>query len=225
MAKQHTDHQFEGELDQLRTALLAMAGQVEQMIALAMDALTQRDLELAQRTILLDRRVNRAELEIDQLCLLILAKRQPVASDLRFVTLALKMVTDIERIGDVVVNICERVAQLSKVPPLTNYVDVEQMAVIVRRMVHDAIDAFVHGDVAKAEAVLEQDNEVDELYHRVFRELLEHIRQRPDLVEAGVALQSVAKYLERIGDHGTNLAEQVIYLVRGTDLRHVGKLA
>jgi len=135
------------------------------------------------------------------------------------------MVTDIERIGDVVVNICERVAQLSKVPPLTNYTDVEQMAVIVRRMVHDAIDAFVHGDVAKAEAVLAQDDEVDELYHRVFRELLEHIRQRPDHVEAGVALQSVAKYLERIGDHGTNLAEQVIYLVRGTDLRHVGKLA
>lgn len=220
----HTDNQFEVELDQLRARLLAMAGLVERMIADAIDALTRHDRSLADRTILLDRRVNRAELDIDQLCLMILARRQPVASDLRFVTLALKMVTDIERIGDIVVNVCERVMQLEEAPALTDYADIERMAQIVRAMLRDAIDSFVHGDGDKAEQVLARDDEVDDLYHRVFRSLLARIRDDPKLVEAGVALQSVAKYLERIGDHSTNLAEQVIFLLRGTDLRHKGKL-
>jgi phosphate transport system protein len=220
----HTDNQFEVELDELRGKLLAMAGLVERMIADAIDALTRHDSTLAEQTILLDRRVNRAELDIDQLCLMILARRQPVASDLRFVTLALKMVTDIERIGDIVVNVCERVAQLEAAPALTNYDDIARMADIVRGMVRDSIDAFVHGDCDKAEGVLARDDTVDELYHRVFRSLLVLIREKPELVESGVALQSVAKYLERIGDHSTNLAEQVLFLLRGTDLRHKGKL-
>lgn len=221
----HTDRTYEHELQSLRDMLLVMAGQVEQMIAHAIQALVQRDAELARRTIELDHKVNRAELAIDEMCMLILAKRQPVASDLRFVALALKMVTDIERIGDVAVNLCERAEQLTSLPPGRLSDDIPTMAEIVRAMVRDAIDAFVEGDADKARRVLMRDDEVDELYHRVFRELLEDMRKNPESMERCIHLQSVAKFLERIGDHGTNLAEQVIFLVRGQDLRHQGKLA
>jgi len=225
MSARHTDRTFELELQSLRDMILVMAGLVEQMIANAVQAIVERNQELATRTIAMDHRVNRSELAIDELCMLILAKRQPVASDLRFVTLSLKMVTDIERIGDVAVNLCERAIDLAGEPPLIPYDDLLAMAGIVRSMVRDAIDAFIDGDVEKAERVLLRDDEVDELYHRVFRELLALIRKNTDSVERGVHLQSVAKYLERVGDHGTNLAEQVIFMVRGKDLRHKGKLA
>lgn len=224
MSQQHTDLQYEHELDRLRDMLVRMAGLVEQMIADAIEALVRRDPALAERTITMDRRVNRAEVDIDQHCMLILAKRQPVASDLRFVTLAMKMVTDLERIGDVAVNICERVPQLEGKAMPPEQPELAQMAVLARGMVRDAIDAFVARDVEKAQEVLARDDEVDELYHRVFRTLLAHMRREPEALEVDVALQSVAKFLERIGDHATNLAEQVVFMVRGTDLRHQGKL-
>lgn len=225
MAPSHTDRTYELELQSLRDMILVMAGLVEEMIAHSIEALVNRDVDLAHRTIEMDHRVNRSELAIDELCMLILAKRQPVASDLRFVTLSLKMVTDIERIGDVAVNLCERAIDLSAEPPLIPYDDLLAMAGIVRAMVRDAIDAFIDGDVDKAKRVLKRDDEVDELYHRVFRDLLALIRKDSHAVERGVHLQSVAKFLERVGDHGTNLAEQVIFMVRGMDLRHQGKLS
>jgi phosphate transport system protein len=224
MIKLHTDREYENELKKLRERLLRMAGRVEQMIADSVKALVEQDVQLARRTIEADRLVDRAEVETDELCLVILAKRQPVASDLRFVTLSLKMVTDLERIGDLAVNICERAIDLGQDPPLKPWVDVPRMAGIVQGMVRDAIDAFVAGDVQRAQSVVDRDQSLDELYTRVFRELLSTMLDDGSKVERGIHAQSVAKWLERMGDHATNLAEQVVFMVKGKDIRHVARL-
>lgn len=224
MRKTHTDREYENQLNELRDRLLIMAGRVEEMIGTSVRALVERDPELAKRTIETDHKVNRSEVETDELCLVILAKRQPMASDLRFITLALKMVTDLERIGDLAVNICERAIDLAKVPELAPWQDIPRMADITQSMVRDAIDAFVAGDVDKAQSVIARDNEVDELYTRVFLDILAIMRSDSDTVERGIHVQSVAKWLERMADHSTNLAEQVIFMVKGKDVRHMGKL-
>lgn len=221
--KRHTDREFEGELRSLRDQLLLMAGRVEGMIANAIRALEEADATLARSTIRVDREVNRAEIDTDELCLLILAKRQPLGSDLRFITLALKMVTDLERIGDLAVNICERVVDLAREEKLGPYDDIRQAADVVQSMVHDAIDAFVERDSLKAQSVIERDDVVDEAYHQIFRRLLRVMTQDAATVERGIHIQSVAKFLERIGDHCTNIAEQVVFMVKGTDIRHPGK--
>ncbi len=224
MRKTHTDREYENQLAELRDSLLLMAGRVEQMIGTSVKALVERDEELAKKTIEADQKVNRSEVETDELCLVILAKRQPMASDLRFITLALKMVTDLERIGDLAVNICERAIDLAKVPPLAPWHDVPRMADIAQSMVRDAIDAFVAGDVDKAQSVIDRDSEVDALYTRVFMHILAIMRSDSATVERGIHVQSVAKWLERMADHSTNLAEQVIFMVKGKDIRHMGKL-
>jgi phosphate transport system protein len=225
MGKVHTDREYESDLKKLRERLLKMAGRVEEMIADSVKSLVERDVELARRTIDADRLVNRAEVEVDELCMVILAKRQPVASDLRFVTLSLKMVTDLERIGDLAVNICERAIDLGEDAPLKPWVDVPRMANIVQAMVRDAIDAFVAGDVERAQSVIERDKSLDELYIRVFRDLLATMLDDGSKVERGIHAQSVAKWLERMGDHATNLAEQVIFMVKGKDIRHTAAVA
>lgn len=219
----HTARQYEEELSQVRESLLLMAGRVEQMISRAGQALVDRDAELARETIEEDRAVNRAEVEIDELCLLILAKRQPMASDLRFVTLVMKMVTDLERIADLAVNICERTIDLSKGASVVVHAEIPRMTQVVESMVKDAIDAFVNRDSSKAWAVIKRDDEVDELYHRVFEDSLERMRVDPQSVHQLIHVQSVAKWLERMGDHSTNLAELVIFMVEGRDVRHPGK--
>lgn len=224
MLKTHTDREYENQLGALRQALLLMAGRVEEMIVNSVRALIDRDVELAKKTIEADHKVNRAEVETDELCLLILAKRQPMASDLRFITLALKMVTDLERIGDLAVNICERAIDLADLPPIKPWEDVPRMAEAVESMVHDAIDAFVERDADKAQRVIDHDAEVDALYVRLFRETLAIMLNDSSTIERGVHLQSIAKWLERMGDHSTNLAEQVIFMVKGKDVRHLGKL-
>lgn len=221
MGKIHTDREYESELKRLRERLLKMAGRVEEMIADSVKALVERDIELARRTIDADHLVNRAEVETDELCLQILARRQPVASDLRFVTLSLKMVTDLERIGDLAVNICERAIDLAQDAPLKPWVDVPHMASIAQGMVRDAIDAFIAGDADRAQSVVERDRALDELYIRVFRELLAAMISDPTKVERGIHAQSIAKWLERMGDHATNLAEQVVFMVKGKDIRHM----
>jgi phosphate transport system protein len=223
MIKLHTDREYESELKKLRERLLRMAGRVEEMIANSVKALVEQDVELARQTIEADRFVDRAEVETDELCLVILAKRQPVASDLRFITLSLKMVTDLERIGDLAVNICERAIDLGLEPPLKPWVDVPRMASIVQAMVRDAIDAFVAGDAQRAQSVIDRDASLDELYIRVFRELLSAMLNDGSKVERGIHAQSVAKWLERMGDHATNLAEQVVFMVKGKDIRHVAR--
>lgn len=225
MTRAHTDREYDNQLRQVRDKLLLMAGHVEAMIANAVRSLVERDVGLARKTIENDHKVNQFEVETDELCLVILAKRQPMASDLRFITLALKMVTDLERIGDLAVNICERALDLSSEPPLRSYDDIVRTADLVQSMVRDAIDAFVHADDGKAQRVIDRDSEVDDLYHEIFRDLLQRMLVDPSAIERGIHLQSVAKWLERMADHSTNIAEQVIFMVKGKDIRHVGHLS
>jgi phosphate transport system protein len=225
MARAHTDREYDNQLRQLRDRLLLMAGHTEAMIESSIRALVERDVTLARRTIDNDHKVNQAEMDIDELCLVILAKRQPMGSDLRFLTLALKMVTDLERIGDLAVNICERAIDLSAEPPLGNYDDITRTADLVQSMVRDAIDAFVHADDLKAQDVINRDDAVDELYHQIFRDILQMMLRDPNAITRGIHVQSVAKWLERIADHSTNLAELVVFMVNGKDIRHVGHLS
>jgi phosphate transport system protein len=168
--------------------------------------------------------VNRLEVDTDGLCLRILAKRQPVASDLRFITIAMKMVTDLERIGDLSVNICERVIELNAEPPLKPYVDLPKMAEVAQGMIREALDAFVSRDAERAEQVIERDRTVDAYYAQIFRELLTYMMEDPRNIYRATRVQSVAKYMERIGDHATNLAEMVVFMVKGKDIRHLGRI-
>lgn len=216
----HTDKAFEAELTELREKLLTVGGIVEQAIVRSVRALAERDSSLAREVIEDDRRVNLLEVEIDELSIRMLALRQPAASDLRFITLALKIVTDLERIGDLAVNVAERAIQLNEEAPIRPYVDIPRMATIAEEMLTKALDAFVAGDAAKARAVLSQDDEVDELYHSVFRELVELMTADSSITPRAMAILFIAKHLERIADHATNVAEMVIYFVEGRDVRH-----
>ena len=224
MKRRYTDQGYAEDLLEIRQRLVLMTGRVEDIIESALQSLIDRDIELAKATILKDRIINQDEIDLDALCLQLLACRQPMASDLRFITITLKMVTDLERIADLAVNVCERVLHLSAKPALAPYVDIPAMGQIVRVMIHDSIDGFLERDVERARAVLERDDEVDELYHKVFRHLLELMNAQPENIHTGIQVQSVAKYLERMGDHATNLAEQVVFMLEGLDIRHEGKL-
>ena len=202
-----------------------MAGRVESMIHNSIVSLINRDPDLAHATIAEDAVVNRGELETDRLCMVILARRQPMGPDLRFITFALKMVTDLERIGDLAVNICERAIDLCTLPALPRpWADIERMAEIARIMVGSAIDAFVKEDGEAARAVIERDDEVDDLYAQIFQDILALMKERPDMLRPCIHVQSVAKWIERMADHATNLAEQVIFMIDGMDVRHEGKL-
>jgi phosphate transport system protein len=222
MKREHTDREYEGELHRLREQLLLMGAKVEEMISTSVKALVERDSGLAHRMIEFDHQINRLEVDTDDLCLRILAKRQPVASDLRFITIAMKMVTDLERIGDLAVNVCERVIELNAEPPLKPYVDLPTMAEVVQKMVHEALDAFVNRDAERAQQVIERDRTVDAYYAQTFRELLTYMMEDPRNIRRATRVQSIAKYLERTGDHATNLAEMVVFMVKGKDIRHLG---
>lgn len=218
----HTDRDYRKELVELKDALIMMAGRVEGMIDSGCRALTERDIEMARATIAEDEKVNRAEIETDELCMRMLAKRSPAASDLRFITLALKMVTDLERIGDLAANISERAIDLATTPHIRLFHEgIPEMAKLAQSMVREAIDAFIAWDPVAARRVIERDNAVDDLYQRVFRETLEQILADPAVAATGISIQSAAKFLERIGDHGVNLAELVVFMVQGTDIRHL----
>jgi phosphate transport system protein len=219
-AREHTDQEFEQELRHLREQLLLMGSHVEGIISASLRALVERDSELAQRTIEADRVVDRLEIEIDGLCLQILARRQPVASDLRFVTMVLKAVTDLERMGDLGVNISERVVELNNETPLKPYVDLPRMADETQMMLREALDAFVAKDADRARRVIARDQIIDDLYAQIFRELLTYMMEESKNVYRATRLQSIAKYLERIADHATNLAELVVFMVKGSDIRH-----
>ena len=220
MPSTHTDKAFEADLRDLREKLLAMGAKVEALIADSMRALTDRDSPLAERVIQADKEVNRLEVGIDETCRRILALRQPAASDLRLITTALKIVTDLERIGDLAVNIAERAKDLNEAPPLTPYVDTPRLAELAQQQVKKALDAFVSSDVAKAEVVLKEDEHLDVLYLKIFNELLGYMMEDSKNIRRATALMFIAKHLERIGDHATNVAEMVVYMVRGTDIRH-----
>jgi phosphate transport system protein len=224
-SREHTNREYELELRRLREQLLLMGAKVEEIINGSIRALIDRDSELAEQGIAADRKINQLEIAIDELCMQVLARRQPVASDLRFLTTALKLVTDLERIGDLGVNMCERVVELNQEPPLKPYVDLPVMAEETQRMLHDALDAFVAGDAEHAHRVIERDATIDAYYSQIFRELLTYMMEDVRNIYRATRLQSIAKYLERIGDHATNLAEMVVFMVKGQDIRHAGKLS
>jgi phosphate transport system protein len=192
------------------------------MIDQAMRSLLDRDAALARKVIESDPTVDAAELEIDHLCLNLLALRQPAASDLRFIATALKIVTDLERIGDLAVNIAERSGELSQEPPLKPYIDIPRMASAVSTMVHEALDAFVRRDPDLARKVLLSDAAVDDLNVQLFGELLTYMIEDPKNVSRALRIAFVAKNLERIGDHATNIAQMVIFMCEGRDVRHPG---
>ncbi|HZI15296.1 MAG TPA: phosphate signaling complex protein PhoU [Myxococcus sp.] len=220
MPATHTDKAFEADLRDLREKLLAMGAKVENLIAQSMKALTDRDSPLAEKVVAADKDVNRLEVEIDELCRRILALRQPAASDLRLITTALKIVTDLERIGDLAVNIAERSMDLNQVAPLAPYVDTPRLAELAQQQVKKSLDAFVSGDVAKAEEVLKGDDLLDALFLKIFNELLAYMMEDSKNIRRATALMFIAKHLERIGDHAMNVAEMVVYMVRGKDIRH-----
>jgi phosphate transport system protein len=224
MKREHTDREYEAELRKLREQLLLMGARVEEMIAHSVKALVERNTELAHRTIESDHQINRLEVDTDDLCMRVLAKRQPVASDLRFITIAMKMVTDLERMGDLGVNICERVIELNAEPPLKPYVDLPKMGEEVRAMVREALDAFVNRDADHAQRVIDRDSTLDAYYAQIFRELLTYMMEDTRNIYRATRVQSIAKYLERVGDHATNLAEMVVFMVKGKDIRHRGRI-
>ena len=219
---EHIVKQFDVDLRILKDKLLLMASVVEDHVTEAMQALSQRDLVIAEKVEQSDRQVNILEMEIDELCVRILALRQPAASDLRFIAAALKIVTDLERTGDLAVNIAERAEALARIPqaPASPLVDLGPMAEAAQAMLKDSLDAFVRSDAAKAEAVLERDQAVDDLFVEAFRTLIATMKREPELVERAIGLVFIAKHLERIADHSTNIAEMVVYLVKGKDVRH-----
>jgi phosphate transport system protein len=220
MQNEHISRVFDNELNELRQSLLVMGGKVELMIANSVKALVERDTQLAERTIALDHEVNSSEVSIDERCLELLALRQPAARDLRFITIALKIVTDLERMGDQCANIAKRARELNEEPPLKPYIDIPRMSHWTEIMVKEALDAFVRGDVELAIKVCKDDNFVDDLNIQIQRELLSFMIEDPTTISRAMKLNYISKSLERIADHATNIAEMVIFMVKGKDIRH-----
>ena len=220
MEREHFSKQFDTELNDIREKLLEMGGKVEVMLANAMQSLVERDTDLAENTIAFDHEINRLEMVIDEKCLEVLARRQPAARDLRFITLALKIVTDLERIGDQCANIAKRAKELNLEPSLKPYIDMPRMAQAASDMVKEALDAFVRGDEALAIKVCEDDQFVDDLNEQIQRELLTFMMGDPSTISRAIKINHVSKCLERIADHATNVAEMVIFMVKGKDIRH-----
>ena len=218
---QHTNRQYEEDLRGLRASLLKMGGLVERQIAEAVQSLVNRDTFKARETIARDAEVNRMDIETDERCTQLLALHQPAASDLRFIMTGLKITTDLERIGDNAVNICERSLELNEVPQLKPYIDLPRMAEIAQSMVKDSIDAFMRDDTDLADQVIARDDEVDLLNYQVYRELLSYMAEDPHTIASATRLLFVSKYLERIADHATNIAEMVTFMVKGKMIRHV----
>jgi phosphate transport system protein len=220
VAATHTDKLYEQELKALRDQLLKMAGKVEAAIASSVRAVTERDAELAKGVKASDVEVNRLEVDIDSACRRLLALRQPAGSDLRFITTALKIVTDLERMGDLAVNIAERAIELAQAPPLQPLHDLSSLAEMVEAQLRKALDAFVERDAVKAEEVMRGDDIVDALYLKLFNELVQLMMEDSRAIRRATGILFAAKHLERFGDHAINVAEMVVYMVRGTDVRH-----
>ncbi len=214
------ERHLDSDLDRIRQDLLRMAGLVEAMIADAMRALIERDSELARGVIIADKGIDRLEMQVDESSHATLVRHQPTAVDLRLLVAVMKINSDLERIGDSAVNIAQAVEILNQEPPLKPYIDLPRMAQLVRDMVRRSLDAFVHRDSASALAVCASDDEVDALYKQLFRELVTYMIEDPRNVSRALHLLLIARNLERIADHATNIAEDVIYYVEGRDIRH-----
>lgn len=216
----HTDKSYEAELRTLRERLLEMGGRVERAMNEAVRAIVERDTALAEQVKVKDREVNMMEVEIDGMCRRILALRQPAASDLRFITTALKIVTDMERMGDLAVNVAERALDLASAQALGPLHDVQKIADLSEAQLKKALDAFVTGDVGKAEEVMRDDDHIDALYLKIFNDALALMMEDGRNIRRATAMMFAGKHLERFADHATNVAEMVVYMVRGEDVRH-----
>ena len=211
---------FDEELAALKSKLLQMGSLVEEQIQEALRALVNRDETLARKVINNDLRVNTMDVEVDEACLELLALYQPAARDLRFITTAMKISTELERMSDLAENICERAIELNEEPQLKPYIDIPQMAEKAMRMVWKALDAFVKWDSELAREVLKEDDDVDELTEQLFRELLSFMIENPATITRAIRLSFIAKYIERIADHATNIGELIVYMVEGRIIRH-----
>ncbi len=211
---------FDDELGILKEKILLMGAKVEEAIRLAMKALVDRDSKLARQVIQADRDINDLEIEIDEICHRLLALHQPMASDMRFITSAMKINSDLERQGDLAVNICERAITLNEVAPLKPFIDIPRLATIAQEMVKVSLDSLVNRDPVAAKKVCERDDEVDDLNDQVIRELISYMLEDRANIKRALDLILVSRYLERVADHATNVAEDVIYMVQGKDIRH-----
>jgi len=221
MPTEHTDKRYEEDLKKLREEILYMGGLVEDQIQKSVKSLVDRDSDLATVIIERDHEVNRLDVEIDELCIKLLALHQPAGRDLRFITTGLKITTDLERIGDMAVNICERALELNQEPQLKPYIDIPRMARISQRMIRESLDAFVREDTELALKVCRDDDEVDQLNAQIFRETLTFMLENAQTISRATKISSISKYLERIADHATNIAEMVIFMVKGKSIRHM----
>lgn len=215
---QHIDHHFDDALGALKQQILIMGSKVEDMVADCMTALASRDIAKARQIIERDHAVNALEVAIDEQCIELLARYQPAASDLRFITRGLKIVTDLERVGDLAVNTASRVIEIAQSG--NEPIDLSKMAGIVQMMLVDSIDAFVNQNVAKAEGVLKNDDIVDDLTKHYVTEIIDRSMKEPDGIKTFFPTASIVRYLERIADHSTNIAELAIFMVKGRDVRH-----
>ena len=215
-----TERPFDEELKLLKEKLLEMASRAEEQIALAVRGLKDREERLTCQVLEREEAINLLDIEIDEMAMGLLALRQPMATDLRFITSAMKIGSDLERIGDLAVNIAERTMDLLKHPQLKPLIDIPRMAELAQEMVRDALNAFINGDDKLAKDVCERDDRVDKLNDQVFRELLTYMMQDSGTIARAVDLILIGRHLERIADHATNVAEDVIYMVRGKTIKH-----
>jgi len=219
----HISKQFEEDLVHLKDTLLLMGGMIESMLQETHEALVTDNPQMAAKVIDRDNQLDQMEKQVDEIAIQILALRQPTATDLRFVTACMKICTDLERMGDIIVNICERVIELSQYKPIKPYEDLPKMMKLTATMVTKALDAFVKQSLESADIVLRSDDEIDEYFRHIFGELVELMKLKPENVDVAMKLTFIAKYLERMADHATNIAEQVVFTVKGLDIRHSGQ--
>jgi len=211
---------FQEELEQLKASLLEMGGLAEENVRLAVKGLVDRDSAVVEQALVGDEAVNTLHMEIDSRCFRLLALYQPMAADLRAIVAAVKINTDLERVGDLAVNIAEAARRYILHPPVKKLIDIPRMASIAQAMLRDALDSFVRRDMVLARHVLNEDDRLDTLKTQIFRELLTYMLQDPSTIEPALDLILVSRHLERIGDHATNVAEDVIFIVSARDVRH-----
>ena len=217
--ERHGRH-FQEELEQLKTRLLEMGGLAEEQVRLAVKALMERDRELVALALNGDEPINKLHIEIDGRCFTLLALHQPMAVDLRAIVAAVKINTDLERVGDLAINIAEAARRYAQHAPVKKLIDIPRMATIAQTMLRDSLDSFVRRDTELAQRVLNEDDKLDALKTQIFRELLTYMLQDPGTIEAALDLILISRHLERIGDHATNIAEDVIFMVSARDVRH-----
>jgi phosphate transport system protein len=220
-ARQHTDRHYDAELKELNLKILEMGGLVEKQIEHAITGLVERNDATCRETIERDHDVNRMDVEIDDICIRLLALHQPAAKDLRLITTGLKITTDLERMGDIAVNICERALELNQDPQLKPFIDIPRMAQVAQTMLRQSLDAFVNENVELALSVCRDDDIIDQLTGQLFRELISYMVEAPQTITRAIRLLFIAKYLERIADHATNIAEMIVFTVKGKSIRHL----